>query len=53
MGGFAAIMDHAGIYKNIECVYQLWLTRAMQRIMSGCWPERHGICHNENWIRDQ
>ena len=47
MEGFAAIMDHAGIYKNIECVYPTLTYPCHATIMSGCWPDRHGICHNE------
>lgn len=47
MEGFGTILNHAAVYKNIECVYPTLTYPCHATIMSGCWPERHGICHNE------
>lgn len=47
MEGFRTIMEHAAIYKNIDCIYPTLTYPCHATIMSGCWPERHGICHNE------
>lgn len=47
LDGFKTILEHAAVYKNIECVYPTLTYPCHASIMTGCWPDRHGICHNE------
>ena len=47
MEGFREILEDAAIYENIECIYPTLTYPCHATIMTGCWPDRHGISHNE------
>ena len=45
--GFAEILDRAAIFENVYCVYPTLTYVCHASIMSGCWPDRHGVPHNQ------
>lgn len=45
--GFRKFLEHGAIYKDISCIYPTLTYPCHATIMTGCWPERHGITHNE------
>lgn len=47
MPGFAEILNRAAIFENVYCVYPTLTYVCHASIMSGCWPDRHGVPHNQ------
>ena len=47
MPGFAQILDRAAIFEHVDCVYPTLTYVCHASIMSGCWPNRHGVPHNQ------
>lgn len=45
--GFSEILSKAAIYENVYCVYPTLTYVCHATIMTGCWPEHHGIPHNQ------
>ncbi len=45
--GFAEILGRAAIYEDVYCVYPTLTYVCHASIMSGFWPERHGVPHNQ------
>lgn len=45
--GFAEILRDAAVYHDVYCVYPTLTYVCHATIMSGCWPERHGVPHNQ------
>lgn len=45
--GFSQILGRAAIYENVYCVYPTLTYVCHASIMTGCWPERHGVPHNQ------
>lgn len=45
--GFNEILSNSILVKNIECVYPTLTYPCHATIMSGCYPNKHGIHHNE------
>ena len=45
--GFSQILSRAAIYENVHCVYPTLTYVCHATIMSGCWPARHGVPHNQ------
>ena len=45
--GFSQILSRAAIYENVYCVYPTLTYVCHSTIMSGCWPEHHGVAHNQ------
>lgn len=45
--GFAEILRRAAIYEDVYCVYPTLTYVCHSSIMSGCWPEHHGVPHNQ------
>ena len=47
MPGFAQVLKNAAIFEHVDCVYPTLTYVCHASIMSGCWPDRHGIPHNQ------
>ena len=47
MPGFSQILDRAAIFEHVDCVYPTLTYVCHASIMSGCWPDRHGVPHNQ------
>lgn len=45
--GFSQILSRAAIFEDVYCVYPTLTYVCHASIMSGCWPERHGVAHNQ------
>ena len=45
--GFSQVLSRAAIYENVYCVYPTLTYVCHATIMSGCWPGRHGVPHNQ------
>ena len=45
--GFSEILPRAAVYENVRCVYPTLTYVCHASIMSGCWPDRHGVPHNQ------
>lgn len=45
--GFSEILPRAAVYENVWCVYPTLTYVCHASIMSGCWPDRHGVPHNQ------
>ncbi len=45
--GFAQVLERAAVFENVECVYPTLTYVCHASIMSGCWPNRHGVPHNQ------
>lgn len=44
---FSAITKHKAIAKHIYCIYPTYTYPCHTTIMTGCYPDKHGIYHNE------
>ncbi|CEN79118.1 alkaline phosphatase family protein [Paraclostridium sordellii] len=44
---FKKILKNASIVKNINCIYPTLTYPCHTTIVSGVYPDKHGICHNE------
>lgn len=44
---FSLITKHKAIAKNIHCIYPTYTYPCHTTIMTGCYPDKHGIYHNE------
>ena len=44
---FSELLGRAAIYQDVYGVYPTLTFPCHATIMSGCWPERHGVPHNE------
>lgn len=45
--GFSEILPRAAVYEDVRCVYPTLTYVCHSSIMSGCWPEHHGVPHNQ------
>ena len=45
--GFAQVLQNAAIFEHVDCVYPTLTYVCHASIMSGCWPDRHGVPHNQ------
>lgn len=45
--GFGTILEKAAIYEHIKCIYPTLTYPCHSSIITGCLPNKHGICHNE------
>lgn len=45
--GFAQVLQNAAIFEHVDCVYPTLTYVCHASIMSGCWPNRHGVPHNQ------
>ena len=41
------LLEGSAVIDTVECVYPTYTYPCHASIMTGCWPERHGIYHNE------
>lgn len=45
--GFERLLERSAIFENVYCVYPTLTYVCHSTIMSGCWPSRHGVPHNQ------
>ncbi len=44
---FSLMAEHKAIAKHIHCIYPTYTYPCHTTIMTGCYPDKHGIYHNE------
>ncbi len=47
---FRELLSKAAIYQDVYCVYPALTFPCHASIISGCWPEHHGVPHNERLV---
>ena len=45
--GFGQILPRAAIFEHVDCVYPTLTFVCHASIMTGCWPDKHGVHHNQ------
>lgn len=44
---FSEVLGRAAVFEDVECVYPTLTYVCHASVMSGCWPDRHGVPHNQ------
>lgn len=44
---FSSLLSSSAIVENIHCVYPTYTYPCHAAVITGCWPDRNGIYHNE------
>ncbi|MEE8704674.1 MAG: alkaline phosphatase family protein [Olsenella sp.] len=47
MPGFSQVLERAAVFENVYAVYPTLTYVCHASIMTGCWPDRHGVPHNQ------
>ena len=45
--GFGEILPRAAVFEHVDCVYPTLTFVCHASIGTGCWPNRHGVYHNQ------
>lgn len=47
MPGFSQVLERAAVFEDMYAVYPTLTYVCHASIMTGCWPDRHGVPHNQ------